>query len=115
MCVRIKEPLNAEVNVQEFIQVCAFPTTDIDKDTKVLVALGDRNQVEDIDFAFSNGNPIEFNEVGVHVFENVALNTCASIVGIFKKPGEYLFNVALLEADTDDLLDLEMATVKVFE
>ncbi|MEW9501701.1 hypothetical protein [Jeotgalibacillus marinus] len=114
-CVRLKEPLNAEVNVQEFIQVCAFSTTATDKNTKVLVALGNRAQVDDIDFVFSDGTPIEFNEAGVHVFEPVILNTCANIMGIFKKTGEYVFNVALLEQNTNELLDIETATVKVFK
>ncbi|NDI35886.1 hypothetical protein [Chengkuizengella sediminis] len=114
-CVRIKEPVNAEVNIQEFIQVCAFTTTPTDKETYVLVALGDRNQVDDIDFVFSEGTSIEFNEVGVHIFNDVILNTCANIMGTFKKPGEYIFNVALLEQDTNELLDVEVAVVKVFK
>lgn len=114
-CVRLKEPINAEVDVQEFIQVCAFSTTDTDKDTKVLIVLGDREQVEDIDFVFPDGTPIEFNEVGVHIFEPVILNTCANIIATFKKTGEYLFNVALLEQNTNELLDVEAVTIKVFK
>ncbi|MFS1511693.1 hypothetical protein VQL36_04545 [Chengkuizengella sp. SCS-71B] len=112
-CVRIKEPVNAVVNIQEFIQVCAFTTTPTDKDTYVLVSLGDRNQVDDIDFVFSDGTQIVFNEVGAHRFDGVILNTCANILGTFKKPGEYLFNVALLEQDSNIPLDVEVAVVKV--
>ncbi|NBI28194.1 hypothetical protein [Chengkuizengella marina] len=112
-CVRLKEPVNAQVNIQEFIQVCAFTTTPTDKDTYVLVTLGDRNQVDDIDFVFSDGTPILFNEVGASRFDDVILNTCANIIGTFKRPGEYIFNVALLEQDTNDRLDVEVAVVKV--
>ncbi|MGM7685246.1 hypothetical protein ACSVDA_24375 [Cytobacillus sp. Hm23] len=113
-CVRLKEPIAAEVGVQEFIQVCAFSTTDLERDTKVLVALGDPDQVDDINFVFSEGSPIEFNDVGVHVFDDVILNTCANILGTFNKTGEYLFQVALLDQNTNDILDFEAATVKVF-
>ncbi|MEI5907940.1 hypothetical protein WAK64_12830 [Bacillus spongiae] len=114
-CVRLKEPINAEVDVQEFIQVCVFSTVDLDRETKVLVALGNRDQVEDIDFVFADGTSIDFNEVGVHIFEPAILNTCANIIGTFKKTGEYLFNVALLDQNNNDLLDFEVAVVKVFE
>ncbi|WP_214484172.1 hypothetical protein [Bacillus sp. SM2101] len=95
--------------------MCTFSTTDADIDTKVLVALGDHDQANDIEFVFSDGTPIEFNEVGVHIFDPVILNTCANIIGTFNKPGEYLFNVALLEQTTNELLDFEASTVKVFD
>ncbi|MDX8362583.1 hypothetical protein [Cytobacillus sp. IB215316] len=45
--------------MQEFIQVCTFSTTDADIDTKVLIALGDHDQANDIEFVFSDGTPKE--------------------------------------------------------
>ncbi|TMU87068.1 hypothetical protein FGG79_02715 [Bacillus sp. BHET2] len=88
-------------------------TEETTRDTKVLVSIGNRDQLQNVDFEFTSGIPIEFNSVGVSVFNEVILNTCANIKGIFKKPGEYIFTVALLDQVSNELLDEEIAVFKV--
>ena len=114
-CLHFQERIFTKVNVQEFGQVCAFSTTDTDRELKVLSILGNREQFNDVDFSFINGTPIKFNEAGVFVFEDIPLNTCINFIAAYKKTGEYLFNAALLDKNTNELLDLVVSTVTVTE
>ncbi|WP_226671923.1 hypothetical protein [Rossellomorea aquimaris] len=106
-------PSFTTVGQQQPLQVCALSTEEVEVPTYVQVTLGNKDQRDDIEFAFGNGFPIKFNSVGIHVFEPVTLNSCANIVATFNRRGLYYFYVELKDSNNNETLDREVVVVRV--
>ncbi|MCA0987183.1 hypothetical protein [Guptibacillus algicola] len=110
----VRNPTIVDVDVQNIMSICVFsidcnPTLN----TNVLVSLGNPNQAQYLDLYFTDGTPITFDQVGTFEFQGVTADSCATILGTFREPGDYKFNFALLEEKTNAPIDTISEVVRV--
>lgn len=110
----VRNPTIVDVDVQNIMSICVFsidcnPTLN----TNVFVSLGNPNQAQFIELYFADGTPITFDDVGTFEFQGVTADSCATILGTFREPGDYKFNFALLEENTNAPIDTISEVVRV--
>ncbi|KHE67205.1 hypothetical protein [Halobacillus sp. BBL2006] len=98
-CLSCNIPRTVRVNEQQAFQVCALTADLVCVDASIIATLGNPSQKEAFElFMYTEGQfvPVSFNDIGVFIYEEPTINSCALLFITFKETGRYNFQLDLV-------------------